>query len=128
VQLPLPAIAEPSNHAKIETVAATPCEADMQEQILSSKDPIAPAAPISSAASSDPAWTLAHRYLSLSYVKRIAVAQALKLIMDSDETLPHSDLFRMVFRRAKQSNVLAELWDEVELQGAWTPEPNPFNK
>jgi GTPase-associated adaptor domain len=89
-------------------------------------DPLAPEKPISSAASSDPAWTLAHRYLSLSYVRRMAIAQALKLLEDADEGVPQNEVSRRVFRRARERGLLAELWDEVDQQGAWKQEANPF--
>jgi predicted MPP superfamily phosphohydrolase len=89
-------------------------------------DPIAPTKPISSAASSDPARTLAHRYLSLSYVRRMAIAQALALVADVDEGVPQNELSRSVFRRARERGLLSELWDQVMQEGAWTPRANPF--
>lgn len=62
----------------------------------------------------DPARTLAHRFLSLSFVDRMEVAQTLKLLRDEDEGLTEGERSRQLFVRAKETRQLAQLWDEVE--------------
>ncbi|HZZ42459.1 MAG TPA: metallophosphoesterase [Tepidisphaeraceae bacterium] len=77
----------------------------------------------------DPARTLAHRFLSLPYVRRMEVAQSLKLLRDEDEGIQEAERSKRIFTRAKESRQLAQLWNEVERQhGDGKYSTNPFEK
>jgi hypothetical protein len=62
----------------------------------------------------DFARKLTYRFLSLSYYIRIKIALDLGLILDEDKKLDDEELLKQVFRRAKESNKLKELWDKIE--------------
>jgi hypothetical protein len=62
----------------------------------------------------DAARTLTYRFLSLSHVARIEVAQKLALLDDSDEGLMDFDLFGRIFERAMRQQKLESLWELVE--------------
>ena len=66
----------------------------------------------------NPARTLTYRFLSLPYVSRIEVAQVLGLLEDYDKGVRDGELFRRFFRRAKEKDILARLWNEVEVRHA----------
>ena len=75
----------------------------------------------------DPARTLAHRFLSLPFVGRMEVAQALKLLQNEDESLPETERSKRIFVRAKENRLLAQLWNEVEKRHGDGMHPtNPF--
>lgn len=77
----------------------------------------------------DPARTLAHRFLSLSFVRRMEVAQALSLLRDEDEGLSEIERSKRIFVRAKENHQLAQLWNEVERRhGDARYSSNPFEK
>lgn len=70
---------------------------------------------------------LTYRFLNLPYQRRLAVAQQLGLVQDDDQFLSDTNRYRAVFRRARESGRLGELWTAVEQnyddgQG----DPNPF--
>lgn len=62
----------------------------------------------------DAARTLTYRFLSLSHVARIEVAQKLALLDDSDEGLMDFELFGRIFERAMRQQKLESLWEVVE--------------
>jgi len=62
----------------------------------------------------NPARRLTYRFLSLPYDTRLEVARELRLIEDDDEGLQGIDLFKRFFKRAKEKQILGELWDAVE--------------
>mgnify|MGYP001592426904 CR=1 FL=1 len=77
----------------------------------------------------DPARTLTYRFLTLPYHERLAIAQKLHLLHDEDRSVQDEDaeLFKRLFRRARESNILGQLWDEVEsYHGDGRHQPNPF--
>lgn len=72
---------------------------------------------------------LAYRFYSLPYDARIEVAQGLHLIREDDEGLQGSDLFNRLLRRAKEENMLSQLWDEVQkAHGDDLYSENPFRE
>lgn len=60
------------------------------------------------------ARTLAYRFLSLPYHIRIKLAVELELLRDEDKRLQDMELFKQIFRRAKEEDKLAKLWELVE--------------
>ena len=79
----------------------------------------------------DPARTLTYRFLTLPYHERLAIAQKLHLLHDEDKSVQDEDaeLFKRFFRRARESNNLGQLWDEVESHhGDGRRQQNPFVK
>ncbi len=62
----------------------------------------------------DPARTLTFRFLDLSHVKRLAIAQRLELLKDEDEGLLDFDLLERMLARAVETRQLGALWDLVE--------------
>lgn len=79
----------------------------------------------------NPARTLTYRFLSLSYVSRIEIAQSLGLLQDEDKNVKDGELFTRFFRRANERDILEKLWDEVESRHAngrysENPSENPF--
>ena len=77
----------------------------------------------------DPARTLAYRFLTLPFVRRMAVAQALQLLRDEDESVTDVERSRRIFSRAQEGRQLGPLWDEVErLHGDGKYPINPFSK
>lgn len=79
-----------------------------------------PAAPENRAADSlgsgtmDASRRLTHRFLTLPYHERIEIAQKLHLLQDEDNGVQDAELFKRFFRRAKERELLEQLWDEVE--------------
>ena len=74
-----------------------------------------------------PQRKLTYRFLGLPYSKRLEISLKLGLIHDGDMNLQDIELFRQVFRRARESENLAGLWDEVEkAYGAEAQGENPF--
>ncbi len=70
---------------------------------------------------------LAYRFYSLPYDARIDVAQGLHLFREDDEGLQDSELFNRLLLRAKQENLLGDLWDEVQkAHGDNLYSDNPF--
>ncbi len=70
---------------------------------------------------------LTYRFLSLPYQRRLAVAQQLGLVQDGDQFLSDTNGYRVVFRRARESGHLAELWTAVEQNyDDGRSAPNPF--
>jgi len=57
---------------------------------------------------------LAYRFYSLPYDARIEVAQGLHLFREEDEGLQDSELFNRLLLRAKEENLLSQLWDDVQ--------------
>lgn len=79
----------------------------------------------------DPARTLTYRFLTLPYHERLAIAQKLHLLHDEDKSVQDEDaeLFKRFFRRAREGNILGQLWDEVESHHHDGRNPqNPFVK
>jgi hypothetical protein len=62
----------------------------------------------------DAARTLTYRFLDLSHITRIEIAQKLGLYRDEDEGVRDPELLERVFRRALDGNLLGQLWDLVE--------------
>jgi predicted MPP superfamily phosphohydrolase len=72
---------------------------------------------------------LAHRYFSLTYVQKMEIAQQLGLFSDDDCALAGIDLFLAHLRRAKERNLLEQLWSEVQLaHGDGLHHDNPYRK
>lgn len=77
----------------------------------------------------DPARRLTYRFLTLPYHDRIKIAQTLGLIKDDDKGLEDAELFKHFFRRAKDENLLARFWEEVEsYHKDGKARPNPFER
>ncbi len=77
----------------------------------------------------NPPRQLVYHFLELAKHEQLEIAGALGLLSAEDEGLQNDDLFRNIFRRARQLGKLAELWDEVEKkhpQGE--TDKNPFVK
>ena len=77
----------------------------------------------------DPARALTYRFLTLPYHASLAIAQKLHLLHDEDRIVQDEDaeLCKRLFRRARESNILGQLWDEVEsYHGDGRHQPNPF--
>lgn len=62
----------------------------------------------------NPARTLAYRFLSLPYHTRIKLAVDLELLRDEDKDLQGIDLFKQIFRRAKEMDQISKLRESVE--------------
>lgn len=72
---------------------------------------------------------LAYRFYSLPYDARIDVAQELHLFREEDEGLQDSELFNRLLLRAKEENLLIQLWDEVQkAHGDNLYSDNPFRE
>ena len=74
----------------------------------------------------NPARRLTYRFLSLPYRKRLEIAQGLGLLREEDKGLRDSELFKRFFARAKEKEILEQLWDEVERRHGEKLEKNPF--
>lgn len=70
--------------------------------------------------------TLTYQFFSLPHVVRIEIASNLKLIKNEDECLPDYELFGRILKRAADTRVLDQLWDEVAKKHGHAVEPNPF--
>lgn len=69
---------------------------------------------------------LAYRFLALSFRKRMAISVDLGLVENGDEALLGAELFRKVFRRAREMGLLKELWQEVAVAHGVPGEKNPY--
>jgi hypothetical protein len=77
----------------------------------------------------DSARKLTYRFLRLPYHKRIGIASQLDLLEDEDKGLQDSELFQRFFKRAKDKNKLADLWDAVATTYTTEDEiPNPYRE
>lgn len=57
---------------------------------------------------------LTYRFFDLSHVERIDIARELDLLRDDDEGVTDAELYKRIFRRAAESDVLSDLWSKVE--------------
>lgn len=64
----------------------------------------------------DPLKRLAYRFLSLSFEKRLLVAQRLDLLEPEDRDADETERGRRFFKRANERNQLGKLWEAVEEQ------------
>lgn len=116
--LPLPPWTKPRSEAKMEENAV----------MATNSEPAAASNPL--VAGARPAMTplrrLTYRFLSLSYVQRLRLAQDLQLVAEEDEGLSDVERFRQVLLRAKERGKLAELWNEVSRLHGEPAAPNPF--
>lgn len=73
---------------------------------------------------------LTSRYLSLPHSVQMVIASKLGLKEDEDSTLADTELYRRYFKRAKDKQLLEQLWNEVENlyaeRGEEHFEENPF--
>ena len=77
----------------------------------------------------EPARILTYRFFDLPHVTRIDIACELELYMDEDEGLQDFELFDRILRRAIERDLLARLWEEVEIRhGDGKYKSNPFEK
>lgn len=67
---------------------------------------------------------LTFRFLTLPFRHQIAIADSLNVLTDEDRALSDEALFRLLFIRAAENGLLAQLWDETEKRHA---DPTPFN-
>jgi len=75
----------------------------------------------------DPYRELVYRFLSLSYYLRLKIAQDLGILCDEDKDISGTALVKILFRRAKQKDILNILWDRVEeCHGDGKHPDNPF--
>ena len=75
----------------------------------------------------NPAKTLTYRFLSLSHLSRLEIAQSMKLLRDEDEGLFDAELFERILKRASDESRLSELWDLVEKSHGDKAHPsNPY--
>lgn len=71
---------------------------------------------------------LTYRFFELPHVVRLAIAQGLELIRDEDEGLSDTELFHRVLTRARDADLLADLWRIVqEKHGDDLYKENPYN-
>jgi predicted MPP superfamily phosphohydrolase len=75
----------------------------------------------------DPDRRLAYRFLILPYQKRIAVALSLGLLEDEDSAVADAELYKRLFRRAREQGKLEALWEAVEIEHAGeSAQPDPY--
>lgn len=74
----------------------------------------------------DHARRLTYRFLRLPFRGRMKISLSLELIEDNDGGLQDAELFRRVFRRARESGRLEELWQEVAEARGLSDEENPY--
>ena len=74
----------------------------------------------------DDARTLTYRFLTLPFRKRMAASLGLELIEDGDGALQDAELFKRVFRRARQRGQLEGLWQKVAAAHGLSDEENPY--
>lgn len=74
----------------------------------------------------DPARMLTYRFLRLSFLKRMQIAQNLNLLLDEDKGVQDNELFQRLFNRAKQNTSLEKLWVEVERAHGNNVDQNPY--
>jgi len=73
---------------------------------------------------------LAGYFLELTPQKREYIANQLGLLPDKHYDIPRIELAKMIFQKARETNKLAQLWDEVEEAhpyGNTFEIANPFN-
>ena len=75
----------------------------------------------------DPLRRLAYRFLSLSFEKRLLVAQSLGLLDIDDRDVGETERGRRFFARAQERGLLSALWKEVEAQHGSADLVNPFD-
>lgn len=56
---------------------------------------------------------LTYRFFDLSHVERIDIARELNLLRDDDEGVTDAELYKRIFHRATESDVLSDLWSKV---------------
>jgi predicted phosphodiesterase len=69
---------------------------------------------------------LTYRFLTLPFRHQIAIAQSLNVLTDEDRALSDEALFRELFKRAAENELLAKLWEETEKCHADPATYNPF--
>lgn len=69
---------------------------------------------------------LAYRFLTLPFRHQITVAKNLDVLTDADRTLGDEALFRVLFKRAGQKDLLGKLWAETEKLHDDPADFNPF--
>ena len=70
---------------------------------------------------------IAHQFLTLPFRHQIYIAKRLCLITDSDADYGDAALFRLIFKRAAEKELLGSLWDEIEkLHDSPVDLRNPF--
>lgn len=69
---------------------------------------------------------LVYRFLSLPFVKQVALVQELKLLEEKDASLKGTQLLKRAFERASERNDLANLWASTMKASGQPLEPNPF--
>ena len=74
----------------------------------------------------NPYRSLVYRYLSLAVGSRIDIARKLNLIEDKDEGITDKELYLKIFKRAKERELLADLWYEVRMIDETILGDNPF--
>ena len=75
----------------------------------------------------DPGRRLVYRFFSLPHQQRLAVIDALGLAEPDDGGISDAERFRRFFRKAREGNLLAGVWREVEsLHPDGDAAANPF--
>lgn len=69
---------------------------------------------------------LTFRFLTLPFRRQIAVADSLNVLTDDDRALSDEALFRMLFKRTVENELLGKLWEETEKRHADPASFNPF--
>lgn len=69
---------------------------------------------------------LTYRFLTLPFRHQIAVAQNLDVLTDKDRVLSDAALFRVLFKRAAEKDLLGKLWTETEKLHEDPADFNPF--
>jgi hypothetical protein len=69
---------------------------------------------------------LTYRFLTLPFRHQITVAKNLDVLTDADRALSDETLFRVLFKRAADNGLLAQLWTETEKLHDDPAEFNPF--
>jgi predicted MPP superfamily phosphohydrolase len=98
-------VATPSSPSSVPTALPTTSVLSMNPSVPESK---------AGAVEMDAARTLTYRFLSLSHVTRLEIAQKLQLLDNSDEGLMDFELFGRIFKRAVEKKQLEKLWEMVE--------------
>jgi len=58
--------------------------------------------------------SLSYRFLMLPFRKQIAVARSLNVMTDEDLALSDADLFREIFKRARDAGLLQNFGEEID--------------
>jgi len=97
--------------------------------VMNSTPPAVPAPePRPAESKGDPRRRLAYRFLSLSFEKRLVVAQELDLLLPEDRDVDETERGRRFFARASDQKKLAALWHAVEGQHPDPSDENPFTE